>query len=149
MPVGVCLSLGLSSDPVLIAGKKCGGVESVIRHIHRSPYCKGYKDLLHDVTSPPGPSHCRQGDWVDRGSDRTGLGVVTSKWRISWSTVGLSCHARLCWSGTEWQCYQPEGQLRRGKGEDRKEMSNALVRGLRKSKMTEEERDETVMSKRP
>lgn len=32
-----------------------------------------------------------------------GLGVSDppSMWRISWSTVELSCHALLCWSGTE------------------------------------------------
>lgn len=37
------------------------------------------------------------------GDVERGLGVSgpPSMWRISWSTVELSCHALLCWSGTE------------------------------------------------
>lgn len=47
-----------------------------------------------------------KGIWEEGGGGgvcERGLGVSgpSSMWRISWSTVELSCHALLCWSGTE------------------------------------------------
>ena len=43
---------------------------------------------------PSAPSHCIQIMWI--------------MWPIAWSTVWLSCHVLLCWSNTEWLCFQPE-----------------------------------------
>lgn len=55
--------------------------------------------MLHTAKLPSAPSHCTSS--------------LSFMLHISWSTVWLSCHVLLCWSGTEWLCFQPEGQLQK------------------------------------
>lgn len=73
--------------------------------------------------------------WAEWGGVRRGGRLPASMWRISWSTVELSCHVPLCSSDTEWLCFPPVGPLRERKRETNRQTDRQTVCDLSASNL--------------